>query len=266
MKNFILLSIVTIGLMTSTMSACSGVPSAGGSGGSSAGGSVAQPAQGNTIQIDNAWVDQSGNTVGIQGAFFILEDGVKEGATLTDSLPHSDFHADVDAVEENGVSKFGASSTVCVSGTAARVMAADGTSECGFQPGDAECNFDSTWGGGIGLNLNETGGDVSEKSVFDAVAAGITGFRFKVGGDSGGADVRFKVVPKDSTIDYCKTITTSVPGDVEVRLADVLTECWNPNGVPADLTMLESLQWQIVTDNTASHDVKSFCVESLEWF
>ena len=286
MKTSVSLFIGAVGLIALTTSACAGKKTDGGpitltggsaptGGGTAAGGAPAagggdgtgsSAATGNTITIDGVWVDGTGNTVGIQGAFFVLEDGVKDGAALTDGLPHSDFTADVDPLEDAGVSKFSDTSTVCISGTAAKVMAADGTTECGFNSGDEACNFDSTWGGGIGLNLNESGGDASVKSTYDATSHGITGFKFNLTGDVGGATVRFKAVPTGATTDFCNTITTMVPGDVTVNLADILSECWSTGGLPVPLDALESLQWQIVTDNKDAHTVSNFCVNSLEWF
>jgi hypothetical protein len=283
MKTSVSLLIGSVGLVALATSACSpkkgsdpivvttgGTSSTGGGGGTGVGGG-ADPAGGgsglgNTIAISNVWIDKTGNSVGIQGAFFVLEDGVKDGAALSDGLPHSDFTADVDPLEEAGVSKFSDTSTPCISGTAAMVMAADGVTECGFAAGDEECNFDSTWGGGIGLNLNETGGEESVKSSFNASAAGITGFKFDLSGDVGGATVRFKAVPTGVTTDFCKTVTAEFPGTVSVNLADILSECWADGGIPVDTTAIESLQWQIVTDNKAPHTVANFCVSNLEWF
>lgn len=227
---------------------------------------------GNSISIDGAWVDMTGNTVGIQGSFFILEDSVKDDALLDDGKPHSDVTADTGAVEEDGLSKFGDDTEApCISGTGAQVMAlADPTLECdsGASAGDVdECDWDAYWGAGIGLNLNETGGEDSVQYPFDAAAAGITGFQFTVSGSAPGATIRFKAtdVPNDGE-DFCAEIDISTP-DIQVPLTELVHMCWGTAGTETlDVTQLQQLQWQIVTDPNGPIEITNFCIDNLAWY
>lgn len=236
-----------------------------GAGGTATGGTTGAGGGGNSISINGAWVPMDGNTVGIQGAFFILEDSVKDGAAVEDSLTHTDFTADSDPVEEAGVSKFGPmTDKPCISGTAAQVTTVDGM-EC--NPAGSDCDWDDLWGGGIGLSLNETGGDDSVKSPFDADAAGISGFQFTVSGDAAGATIRFKAtdVPNDGE-DFCAKIVLGQENQ-QVTFDQLKHMCWGADGTKTlDTTQLMQLQWQIVTDASGSYPVTNFCIENLAWF
>jgi hypothetical protein len=222
---------------------------------------------GQTIAMDHTWVPREGNAVGIQGAFYILEDGVRDNVPLNDGMPHSDLWADTGAVEEAGHSLFGLDTLVpCVSGTIAQLKGKDGVTDCGFAVGDEECDLEAFWGGGIGLVLNDSGGETPVQGPFDALAAGIRGFRFVISGDVGGADVTFEASMADYSHLFCRDITVMVPGEVEVPLSDVVSECWFDGGFPVDATRLHSLRWKIAADNSSAHAVQNFCIESLEWF
>jgi len=227
-----------------------------GGGDPGAGGAPASP---NSIALGGSWADTTGNTVGIQGAFYILEDAVKEGALIEgDGLVHSDF--DDAANPTPGVidaSKFDDTTPApCISGVAAQVKAADPA---------AEKPYSEIWGGGIGMNLNEVGGEGSTPMPYDAVAAGVAGFEFTVSGDVQGATVRFKATQAGLTDDFCKTISV-VPGQtVKVLLNELEHSCWEPDGVLLDTTKLEAIQWQIVTKDSTAYTITNFCVNSLAW-
>lgn len=214
----------------------------------------------NPILFNGSWTPADQNTVGIQGSFFILEDSVKDGALLPpDGLVHSDFDDASAPTAEIDFSKFSDTTPEpCISGNAAKVE--------NLADPAAEKPYSEIWGGGIGMKLNETGGEDSVASPFDAVAAGIGGFEFQVSGDVTAATVRFKATQMGSTADFCKAITV-VPGQVvKVMFSELEHECWSPNtDKTLDLTQLEAIQWQIVTDDKTAHKVTNFCVKSLGW-
>ena len=249
------------------------VPSAGGSGvggastggGDATGGADASGGSTSNLIFDGTgtWVDGTANLVGIQGAFFILEDSVKDGAPVSDSLTHTDFTADTGAVEDP-VSEFSEETVMpCISGTAAVVTTADGM-EC--DPAGSNCAWDSLWGGGIGLNLNESGGDDSVQSTWDATANGVTGFEFTLTGDVAGATLRFKAVDAGKEgEDFCAEI--SVGPNTQVLLDDLKHMCWGADGtLTLDKTNLSQVQWQVVTDPASDHAVTNLCIASISTF
>jgi hypothetical protein len=197
---------------------------------------------------------------GIQGAFYILEDSVKDEAPLNDGLMHSDFDADTGTNKDVEPSQFDEGTVKpCITGTTA--LAKDG-------------KFDLYWGGGIGLNLNETGGESSVKKPFNAEAAAINGFEFILSGDTGAAEVRLKASVQDdpSTTDvneeietnYCVSIRAKLgKGVIRVGLEELVEHCWASGGAPVDPTRLMALQWLVVTHDKVAHTVKNFCIESV---
>lgn len=217
------------------------------------------------------WIDATTNTVGVQGAFFILEDSVKNSEPVTDTLTHTDFVADSGGTDVDGVSTFDDTTLKpCISGTAVQVTDETGATGCDAAGPETEpgaCQWSLQWGGGIGLNMNETGGEDSTQGVWDALAAGVTGFTFTVSGDAGGATLRFKAKNEGSDEDFCKSFTI-VPGTpVNIALSELQHQCWGTTGTQVlSLTNISQLQWQVVTDAAASHDVASLCIENLAWY
>jgi hypothetical protein len=154
----------------------------------------------------------------------------------------------------------------CISGTVAQVLPAPDL-------GDIE-GYSTYWGGGIGLNLNESGGDDSVKKPWNATKAAVTGIEFIVSGTAGGADVRLKATVQDdpSTEDvneelennYCVSVKDELSaGVVQVDLANITQDCWNAGGDPVDPTRLMALQWQIVSSTSTPYTVKNFCIEAV---
>lgn len=237
------------------VSACSGTEDDDGDVLPGAGGTPAVGEGGTLFDGAGTWVALESNTVGIQGSFFVLEDSMANGAPVpADMLSHTDLMPD--EFDDTTASP-------CVSGTVAPVTATDGTA-CGFNAGDAECDF-ATWGGGIGMNLNETGGADSDQSPWNATAAGVTGFTFDINfGGFTGKDVRFKATMDGSDQDFCVKIAE---GTNTVMLSELTHECWGTTGtMTLDVTQLVQLQWQLVTEPGNTFEVQNFCVNSLSWF
>jgi len=264
-----------IALASSFTAACgdSGGPNPLTGGNTGAGGETGSggAATNSLFQGSGTWVPGEENTVGIQGAFYILEDGVKDNAAVTDTLMHTDLTADTAPLEDMGVSKFSPDTEKpCVSGTAVQVTDETGATGCntaGPEDTPGACQWSAQWGGGIGLNLNETGGDASVKSPYNANMHNVKGFTFVASGSAGGATLRVKVTEMGSTEDFCMKFTIVPNTPVTVEWSDFKHKCWDSSGTDVpDLTNLEALQWQVVTDPDASHEVTNLCIESLSWF
>jgi len=218
--------------------------------------------------IDTAnvsWVDGAANTKGIQGAFFVLEDSMKDGEPVVEDPPltHTDLTPD----------DFADATTLCVTGTVAAVTTVDGM-EC--DAADAEdlptgCQWSAIWGGGIGLNLNETGdtldeeGNVVEESVqtaWDGMASGATGFAFTVSGSFDGT-MRFKGKMEGSDDDFCTEIEM---GANMIDMSQWAYSCWDESlaaDKTIDLTKMWQIQWQLVTKQNTTYENVQFCLDSL---
>lgn len=224
-----------------------------GSGGTTPGdGDGDAPAAGTPIFSGvGAWIDGTTNDVGIQGSFFVLEDSMKDSVPVSDGLTHTDMTPDT---FDDMTAK------PCVSGSLAAVTGPGGA-EC--DPAGSDCEWSAIWGGGIGLNLNETGGDASTKMAYDA--SGLTGFAFETSGTTGGAVVRFKAKMEGSDQDFC----TAVPiGANQVALTDLKHNCYT-GGVASetlDVTKLVQLEWQIVPEAGTSYTVTDFCIEYVGYY
>jgi hypothetical protein len=114
-------------------------------------------------------------------------------------------------------------------------------------------------------------GAASVKSPWNALTANngekVNGFTFVASGDAGGATLRVKATNMGSDQDFCNEFTI-VPGQpVEVQWSELVHMCWGSAGTETlDLTNLEALQWQVVTDQNDPHTVTNLCIESISWF
>jgi hypothetical protein len=143
---------------------------------------------------------------------------------------------------------------MCLSGTAAQVIGV---------PAD----YSNIFGIGIGLDLHNVGG---VKQPYDATAHHVLGFQFTLSGLPAGTStvrVEFPIPGTDATGDaYAETIA---PGTTQ------MTVLWSdppapsftlPTGMtePAfDPSMIESIQFHVVTNTQASIPVMSFCVSGM---
>lgn len=236
-----------------------GIQSSGGSGGSSTGGSSTGGSDtggsaGSGGVDDGEIFDGTGVTIeapdyGIMGSFFILEDSVKDAALVTSAYLN---FSDLDGESSDEPSTFDGSSFPCVSGTIAVV-----TDEQGY---DCElfsdyCDWESLWGGGIGLSLNV---EDELASPWDATAVGATGFGFALSADSvGGAPIRFMVVADGEQ--FCTTVPL---GATDVEFSDLDHECWGTPSETLDPSKITQVSWQFVNDASRSHAIDEFCVDS----
>jgi hypothetical protein len=250
-----------------------GAVGTGGTGAVGTGGSTGGSLGNLLFDGSGTWVDAGMNTVEIQGAFFILEDSIKNNEPVDDGLTHSDVIPDSGGSGTGALefSKFDDLTTKpCISGTVIQVTDETGAVDCSASdPEDmaGACQWSAQWGAGIGLNLNETGGEDSMKSTWDALAHNVAGFKFTASGMAPGATLRVKIKNAGSDEDFCSEFQI-VPGtEVEVAWADFEHMCWGSAGTMTPvLTAIESLQWQIVSSADEGYAVTNFCIETVSWF
>jgi hypothetical protein len=241
----------------STTGAGGGAVASGGSDTASGGAlsSLAHP-----IPFHGAWTPGTENVPAIQGAFYILEDAVKDGAAITgDGLDHTQFLPEPPVGPADPPHSFDTTSPgPCITGTAKQVLDPANTTT---PP------YDLIWGGGIGMNLNEKGGEGSTPMPFDANMNGITGFEFKLSGDPGAGEIRFKATMAGSSEDFCFKISPILPNStIQVHFSQLEHKCWEmpPKDVETiDVSKLQALQWQVVTNEKTPYIVKNFCVTEL---
>lgn len=235
----------TLGATGGTGSAGAGAGGSAATGGSgtSAGGSTGTPngdadcssVSGSGLPINaSGWVGSSCGTPGIQGAWYCYDDG--QPSTCT-----------------SGSTPFQAGTGMCLSGTSI---------------------IDTTytaWGGGIGLSLNESGGNSSVKSAYDATANGVLGFRITLEGDSLGQSIRVGFSgarePGDLPSPFVEVgeLTPGTPVTAEILIADALVPlAWEleNSGEGADPTSIFDLQVQFPGAEVAGE--YSFCIKSIE--
>jgi hypothetical protein len=226
---------VTAGTTGMAGTGVSGTTGSGGASGAGGGGAVVcSNTDKSTLPIDETgWIDRSCNDRGIQGPFYCYSDKLHTTSC-------------VEGVEFAATMLYRAGSGVCLTGD---TTAAEGS-----------------WGAGIGLGLNETGGDASVKMAYNATANNVTGFKVNVTGDTGGLPIRIGFTTAADAAGAQPFV--QVPGAGEeypITIADaVVPEAWEnePNaGVPADPSSIYDMQIQIAGDSAATH--YDFCVQSI---
>jgi hypothetical protein len=184
---------------------------------------------GNDLEPKNGWVSRDSNCAGIQGLYWTL----------------SDMSSTITPVESADISM-----PACVQGKLAQVVDGD---------------FDSYWGATLGLTLNQPG-PTTERDVYNATAAGVSGFRFVIGGDNPPAPgrLRFNVIAEDEQI-YCVPLThgSGTKGAYEISFDQLRRSCWNTDSTaPLDPSRILVAQFSLVTSSEDAPSY-SFCVESL---
>lgn len=301
--NFVYLAF-SLGVLGATASAClggsspgvavggdGGTPTGSSSGGSSSGGGSGSGSSGGSSSGGSSGGSSSGSSSGgssggacstvaltpsstgyvattslkIAGAWFAYGDnvgtnGAPPGQCVTKGMhPAADCSAVTSpaAPADGGTASFPQTTpgTMCLSGTAAQVI--------GTPP-----DYSNIFGIGMGLDFNNPAG---MPMPYDAATNKITGFKFTVAGiPTGTVRVEFAEPATDTTGDaWSYTLTGN--GDVTVNLASGtgtgdLSPSFTPTGTqPAfDPTMLESIQFHVVTSTSASVAVSSFCISNLQ--
>jgi hypothetical protein len=223
----------------------------------------------------NGYLGPSSNSLGIQGAWYAYGDdwgtnGAPPGdcevkgmhaasacSSITFPLPAMLSDAGGDA---GYTSTFPQSTpgTMCLSGTAAKVLASD---------------YSNMFGIGIGLDLNNQGG---VKMPYNATANKVTGFSFKIAGVPTGASVRVELpIPATDSSGDAWALTVMADGAYTVDLTTAagnthaLKPSFTPTGTqPAfDATKIESIQFHVPTNTSAAitiPDSTRLCVSDFQ--
>jgi hypothetical protein len=280
-------TLMLVGTMSTALVAGSGCSSSGsgGSGGSSGtgGGSGSGVTGIPLVSSDTGFVMDA--TSGVVGAWYAYGDGVGPGA----SVALGDDHANSDCILKGGFPQSActaiatpspgqpfmptdlATSQMCTAGVAAQVMNKGGAAD-----------YSDLWGGGIGLDFNNPGGDAGVKSDKDLSAYKGIAFDFSVytgpGSNPAGIPasamrVNFPFTGEHGTdspywMGGTKASSPLKEGHFEVDWTDVggplylTTQSPPVTPPPFDVTKVQAIQFQVTTTLTATTSY-SFCVANL---
>lgn len=187
------------------------------------------PTTGNDLLPKNGWVSRSSNCAGIQGLFWTA----------------SDSHSTITPAESADIAE-----PACVQGTLAQAVDAD---------------FDTFWGAALGITLNQPAPS-TERLVYDATAAGVSGFRFVISGEepAPAGRLRFNVIDEDDQ-NYCVPLVSagSTSGHYEISFDQLRRDCWDADSTAlVDPSRILVAQFSLVTSAEESTPF-SFCVESV---
>jgi hypothetical protein len=219
----------------------------------------------------NGYVGPSSNSLGIQGAWYAYGDdwgtngappGNCESMGMHAKSACSSISSPPPAVLADGgyTSSFPQTTlgTMCLAGTAAKVVGGD---------------YTNIFGIGIGLDFNNQGG---VKMPYNATMNGVIGFSFHIQGIPSGASVRVELpIPATAASGDAWSITAMTDGDY---IADLTTATSDPHALkpsftstgtqpPFDPTMIQSIQFHIPTNITAAVVIPSstmLCVSQFQ--
>ena len=190
---------------------------------------------------DTGWVDKTGNTVMIQGAWYSYGD-------LADCMGAGHAAAECSKITTPLEGSFmNTGGKMCTSGTAAKVL----NNSAGM------ADYSMMWGAGIALDLNASGGASSVKMPYNAAANKVIGFSFTIDSVPLGADGLRVEMPTPTTRNtaFFKTLLSTNTGAQTVLFSDMKQGTWVPATTPPttfDATMIESVQFHVPTNTTAA--------------
>ena len=221
----------------------------------------------------NGFLGPGSNSVGIDGPWYAFGDGwgpngAPPGVCETTGLHPSSACSTItfpppailsDAGDGGYTSTFPQSTagTMCLSGTAAKVIGTD---------------FTNMFGIGIGLDFNNQTG---VKMPYDAAAHNVIGFSFTVSGVPTGASVRVELpIPATDATGDAWSLTILADGAYTVDLSTAvgdprgLRPAFTPTGAqpPFDATQVESIQFHLPTTPAAATVIPAaspLCVSAL---
>jgi hypothetical protein len=234
-------------------------------------------ATGNAVPLgpdSNGYLGPSSNALGIDGPWYAFGDdwganGAPPGVCETKGLHAASACSTItfpppaspsDAGDGGVASTFPQSTpgTMCLSGTAARVLGAD---------------YSNMFGIGIGLDFNNPSG---VRMPYDATAHKVTGFSFTVSGIPAGASVRVELpIPATDATGDAWSFTILADGAYTVDLSTApgdphgLRPAFAPTGTqpPFDATQVESFQFHVPTNPAAATMIPAsspLCVSALQ--
>ncbi len=218
----------------------------------------------------NGYIGASTNSLGIQGAWYAYGDdwgtngappGNCETMGMHATTACSSITSPLPAMMADGgyTSSFPQMTpgTMCLSGTAAKVVGGD---------------YSNMFGIGIGLDFNNQGG---VKMPYSATANNIIGFTFHISGIPTGASVRVELpIPATAASGDAWSITAPADNDYVMDLT-TMTSDKHPLTVsfpvpatgtqpPFDATMIQSIQFHIPTNVTLAVTIPMLCVSNLQ--
>jgi hypothetical protein len=237
---------------TSSSAGASGAAATTGGAGTT-GASSGAPAGTTLVPISpdaNGFVGASSNSVGVQGSWYAYGDGWGANAAPPGDCETKGMHMPSEcssitfppaAVETEGgyVATFPQTTpgTMCLSGTAAKVIGTD---------------YSDMFGIGIGLDFNNPGG---AKMPYNATAANVVGFSFQITGIPAGVTVSVELpIPATDPSGDSWALGVSSDGNYTIDLTSTalkpsFTMAMEP---PFDATQVESIQFHIATNTAAA--------------
>jgi hypothetical protein len=211
----------------STTTETTGGATTGGSNDSGDTGAVCPGGILDTIPIEqDGWVDGTCNEYAIQGTWYCYDDGTTPTSCVEDVVPY-----------DNG--------GMCLTGDA-----------LGPVPG--------TWGGGIGLGLDETDDMPPVKMPYDATAHDIIGFTVTITGFTGGNAIRIGFTSSAMPTEASPFVAVPGAGTHNILFEDaIVPQDWQvPNaGETVDPSMIYDVQVQLAGDGmVAPFD---YCITAL---
>lgn len=213
-----------------------GASSEGGS--TSEGGASSEPGEcALTATEDTGWIDATTNDCKVQGAWYAYSDCTTSPDDCT-----------TDQIPEPGSDAFpNSDGRICTSGTTAEINK----------------EYDTKWGAGIGLNLNQPT-DSEDKNPISELPHALKGFSFTISGDTVPPEIRvtYPTAQTEKTAHF-KKITEA--GDYTVLFTDAAQGTWVKEDqqvelVPGEVT---AIQFQVVGADTKTISF-DFCVENLK--
>jgi hypothetical protein len=127
----------------------------------------------------------------------------------------------------------------------------------------------------------DAGGDAGAQperipTGWNASAANVVGFSFKIDGPTIPAAFRFKALPygaNSSTTTYCNQVVAVAGATINIRFDQITFECWNPGGAGAltmpyppdnpDGKLLRTISWQVPADINIPFPF-DFCISDIK--
>jgi hypothetical protein len=200
-------------------------------------------------------------TTGIKGAWYAYGDGIgSDGTTLTGDCEAKGGHAatDCSAIASPSFGNFpNTMGKMCTMGTVAKIINITG---------GTTLDYNNIWGAGIGLDLNNGGGDAGAmKLPYNAAMNGVIGMAFDIDVVPA-ANMRVEFPTKTATNaafwDGLKMISPVQVGHNEILWSKV-TGPFYDNLAPAfDPTTIYSVQFHVLTSGTSS-GTYNFCISNL---
>jgi len=209
------------------------------------------------------WVDRTvTGTAMIQGAWYAYGDGIgPDGTAAMGDCVKLGMHqpAECSSIMTPSFGAFpNTAGKLCTKGVAAKVISLVG----GTMP-----DYNNIWGAGIGLDLNNSGGDAGVKMPYNATMNGVTGIGFTIDKvPLSGLRVEFPTSTTTAAAAFWDGLMMTSPvkvGRNEIRWAAVKGPFYLTTTPPAfDPTTILSLQFHIPSA-TAAESPYDFCISDV---